>query len=178
MIMGRGPETDALRRQWAEETAVTFYSPDTNEEVLDALTGRDVLVFPTRFEGFPVSLLEAMAAGLVPVASNLPGGLRELVREGENGFLCKPGAVEDFAARIAWLHHHRDALENMSHQAASLVNEQYNAEVQSPVYQAFFSSVAADPATPRHHNVREKIGSRLDQRWLPNTVTRLLRRSF
>ncbi len=176
LIMGRGPDTALLREQWAGEKQVRFYSPDSNAEVLEALASRDVLVFPTRFEGFPVSLLEAMSAGLVPVASNLPGGLRELVVPGENGFLCQPGDVEAFAAHISWLHHHRTELETMSRHAADLVNSRYNAGVQSPVYQDFFARVAADPAAPRHHRKREKIGSRLDQPWLPNALTRLLRR--
>ena len=177
-IMGRGPETDLLHQQWKGVAGVRFYSPETNEEVLQALPRHDVMVFPTRFEGFPVSLLECMSAGLVPVASNLPGGLRELVLPGENGFLCPPGDADAFADMISRLHFDRAELEKLSLQAFDAVNRCYNAGIQSPVYQQFFSAVASSNEQPRHHRVRRKIGSRLDQRWLPNTVTRILRKDI
>lgn len=177
-IMGRGPETAMLKQHWEGETAVRFDSPETNEEVLQAVARQDIMVFPTRFEGFPVSLLECMSAGLVPIASNLPGGLRELVQPGANGFLCPPGDVEAFAEKISRLHHDRQELERLSLQAFDDVNRCYNAEIQSPVYQRFFAAVAASGEQPRHHRFQRKIGSRLDQRWLPNTVTRILRKDF
>ena len=44
-----------------------------NTQVLPLYSEHDVLVFPTRVEGFPACLLEAMAAGVVPVVSNIPG---------------------------------------------------------------------------------------------------------
>jgi len=177
-IMGRGPETARLKEQWKGEEAVHFSSPETNDEVLEMAAQHDVMVFPTRFEGFPVSLLECMSAGLVPVASNLPGGLRELVQPGENGYLCTPGDVEAFADKISSLHHNREELERLSKNAFDAVNRCYNADIQSPVYQRFFASLAASGGQPRHHRVNRKIGSRLDQRWLPNTVTKLLRKDF
>ncbi len=58
----------------------------------------DVFVLPTQFEGSPVSLLETMSAGLVPVITDLPGGIREIVEPavgfrlpmGDKGVLLLP----------------------------------------------------------------------------------------
>jgi glycosyltransferase involved in cell wall biosynthesis len=178
LIMGRGPETEKLKIQWQGKSNVTFYSPATPQGVFEALLAADLMVFPTKFEGFPVALLEAMSAGVVPVASDLPGGLRELVKNEVNGFLC---AVDDnncFAEKIIRLWNDTALLEKMSANAFDEVNTHYNAAVQSPMYQEFFKKVALDQSPPLHHSVNKKIGSRLDQRWIPNTVTKLLRRQY
>lgn len=175
LILGRGPETAALKKQWEGKSNVAFSTPSTNDEVLKAIAQRDVLVFPTTFEGFPVALAEAMSVGCVPVASNLPGGLREVVKQGENGFLCDAPDTAAFAEKIKWLHHNRQQLEVMSNNAASLIVEKYNVVHQSPEYQKLFAAIASAKGTPRHHAVKRKLGSRLDQPWLPAFFTKAIR---
>jgi glycosyltransferase involved in cell wall biosynthesis len=60
----------------------------------------DIFVFPTRNEGSPNVLPEAMAAGLPIVASLLPGITDGVVSEGANGFLVEQGNVEEFVLAI------------------------------------------------------------------------------
>ncbi len=177
LILGRGPQTAALKQQWEGKSNVVFETPATNEEVLKAVASRDVFVFPTRFEGFPVSLVEAMSTGCVPVASNLPGGLRELVKENINGFLCEKENPAAFAEKIIWLHHHRQELESMSDQAAAIVASDYNVTSRSPQYQQFFKQVADMEQAPAHHSIKRKLGSRLDHPWIPNAITKLARKA-
>lgn len=74
-----------------------------DSSVDEVLSGFDVFVFPSRWEGFPYSLLEAMRAGL-PVISTDVGGIPELIRDGENGFLVprrRPWAFAQAMARLA-----------------------------------------------------------------------------
>lgn len=175
LILGKGPQTQQLKEQWQGKDNVIFETPATSAGVLEALSARDVLVFPTKFEGFPVALLEAMSVGCVPVASDLPGGLRELISQGNNGFLCNMDDARAFADKIEWLHENRGQLERMSNLAFENVTQNFNAVVQSRKYHELFEQIAAVPGKPRHHSVKKKLGSRLDQPWLPNIVTKLLR---
>lgn len=61
-----------------------------------------IFLFPSHYEGFGKTPFEAMARGLAVVATKV-GGLVDLVRAGENGFLCEPGDVDGLARRIEQL---------------------------------------------------------------------------
>lgn len=62
----------------------------------DYLRLADYFILSSTFEGLPLSLLEAMSYGVVPV-STPAGGVRDVVRDGENGFLAKGFQAEDLA---------------------------------------------------------------------------------
>ncbi|MFO7965719.1 MAG: glycosyltransferase family 4 protein, partial [Desulfobacterales bacterium] len=71
----------------------------TAERLSDLYNQSDILVFPTRLEGFGYAVAEAMACGLPVVASNC-SAIPELVDHGKGGFLCSVGDVDDFAEKI------------------------------------------------------------------------------
>jgi len=71
-------------------------------KVADWLRAIDIFVLPSRSEALSNSLMEAMACGCCPVASNV-GGSPELVRNGETGFLFQPGDVAGLRALLTWL---------------------------------------------------------------------------
>jgi glycosyltransferase involved in cell wall biosynthesis len=63
------------------------------------MDGARLLVQPSLQEGQPNTVMEAMACG-VPVVASRVGGVPDLVRDGETGFLIEPGDVATLAARI------------------------------------------------------------------------------
>ena len=59
-------------------------------------------MLPSYHEGMPISVIEAMAAGLPVIATHV-GGIPDLVTDGENGLLVSPGQPEELAAALAEL---------------------------------------------------------------------------
>jgi len=87
LLVGGGELEDAVREQVAAlglESRVRFLG--VRADVADILRASDVFVLSSRVEGNPLSVMEAMAAGL-PVVSTAVGGVPELVREGATGLL-------------------------------------------------------------------------------------------
>jgi glycosyltransferase involved in cell wall biosynthesis len=72
------------------------------KDIAELLSQADVFVLPSKWEGLPVSILEAMRAGLPVVATDV-GGVRESVQEGVTGFLCKIHDEEGLRDRIQTL---------------------------------------------------------------------------
>ena len=90
-IVGDGPDrpvvTAALRDAGLDESVELLGDRD---EVASLLAAADCFVLASRSEGLPLSVLEAMAAGLPVVASDV-GGVHELVADGVTGSLVPPG---------------------------------------------------------------------------------------
>lgn len=69
------------------------------EDKLDALHGCEMLVLPSHTEGIPNVILEAMATR-TPIVSTLVGGLKEVLRDGENALIAEPENARDLSRKI------------------------------------------------------------------------------
>jgi glycosyltransferase involved in cell wall biosynthesis len=100
-IAGRGAEEAPLRRL-AAELGITerVRLLGLRDDVARLLAAADVFVQPSRSEGLPLAILEAMAAAL-PVVATAVGGIHEAVLEGETGTLVKPGEPAVLATALA-----------------------------------------------------------------------------
>lgn len=121
-VYGDGPERERLEQQaqtLGVAGSVRFLGP-TNE-VPRAMSDGSVLVSASRAEGFPMTLLEAMACGLPCVAADCAPGVRELIRPGQTGYLAPPGNTDLFAERLGLLMDDQAARERMGQAALTLV---------------------------------------------------------
>lgn len=87
----------------------------------------DVLAMPTFFEGLPMSLLECMSYGVVPVITPV-GSIPTVVTEGQNGMFIKVKDAQSIVDAITYLHTHRDRLEQMSKSARNYIYEHFDAD--------------------------------------------------
>jgi len=102
MLVGDGEEREELESLVVEldlKDCVKFIGRVQNEEIPRYMIASDVFVLPSFSEGFPVVILEAMASGL-PIVATKVGGLPEIVKDGENGFLVEPKNPEEIAEKV------------------------------------------------------------------------------
>jgi glycosyltransferase involved in cell wall biosynthesis len=100
LLVGRGslqPETEALVRELGLNEAVRFLG--VRDDVPAVMAAADAYVMSSAWEGMPMVLLEAAAAGL-PIVATEVGGNREVILEGESGFLVPPRDENALAAAM------------------------------------------------------------------------------
>jgi glycosyltransferase involved in cell wall biosynthesis len=129
-IAGEGGELAALQSALAggrPDQTVCFPGRIPYAEVPRLIAQHDVFLLASEYEGLPLTLVEAMGAGLVPVVSDLPSGIRELVDDA-TGRRVAPGDVAGYAAAVVWLHEHRDEMRRLACQARQRVAREFSNE--------------------------------------------------
>lgn len=109
-IIGDGPDRERIEalvncHKLAERIKFTGTMP--REQVFGTLAQSRMMVLPSLYEGFPYSLLEAMAMG-VPIITTRVLGLPEIIPEGKNGILVNPCDPKDLAEAIRSLFNDND----------------------------------------------------------------------
>jgi glycosyltransferase involved in cell wall biosynthesis len=172
-IVGSGPAGPALRSAWTDSSHVRFVDAATPAGVLALCADHDMFVLPSRAEGLSVATVEAMSAGLVPLVSDLPS-MTELVDGERTGFRVPADSPRAFADIITAMSRDRDRLEQMSAAARQLVVDRFDVRARTAAYQSLFARWR-ELARPRPPAQVTSYGSRLDQRWMPNPLVRLVR---
>ena len=99
-VVGDGPDRGTLERQIGElglDGAVRLLG--RRDDIPEILSRAACFVLASDYEGCPLAVIEAMAAG-VPVVATGVGGVPELVADGESGLVVPPGAAPAFAAAV------------------------------------------------------------------------------
>ncbi len=147
LIYGEGPQrgelTELIRKRQLEASVAL---PGLTRDVAGALSEAAFFVLPSRFEGFPNALLEALSLGLPVVATGCPGASADILAQGSYGRLVPPDDVPAL----------REALETMMtkpelrHAYAAKAREalrDYDIAKVSARWLALFHALAAAPRT-------------------------------
>jgi glycosyltransferase involved in cell wall biosynthesis len=102
-MVGDGPDREHVEQRASELGIVRYcFFLGYQEEVAPYYAVFDAMVLPSGNEGTPVSAIEALASGR-PVVATRVGGVPDVVRDGQDGFLVESGDVEQLAERLAQL---------------------------------------------------------------------------
>lgn len=111
-------------RQWC-----SFIGEVTDfERMAELYSSADILLLTSSREGFPMVIMEAMAYGVVPVATSV-GGIPEHVTDGETGVLLnqdETGLPQEIAVALGTLSNRRDDLERLSQNAYNYALNNFN----------------------------------------------------
>lgn len=142
VLVGDGPE----RHPILEQAKGTDYEQDIlflgkQENVAELYALADLFLLMSEKESFGLVLLEAMACGVPCIGTDI-GGIPEVIRHGENGFIVPSGAVEKAALLIVELLNNTEMYAAFRQQALKTVEKTFNNEQIITQYENFYYQVA------------------------------------
>lgn len=119
IVVGDGTLKDRMAKQARElncNSNITWAGRQPQEKLSDWYRQMNIVLMPSRSEGFGLTAIEAMAHGCIVVASRT-GGLPEVVKDMETGLLHKPESVEDISEKVIALMNNPEQMERYSEAA-------------------------------------------------------------
>jgi glycosyltransferase involved in cell wall biosynthesis len=183
-IAGDGPDLPALKQRFAPMAAqVTFLGRIPATSVPTLMANHDALIMPSRFEGLPYTLMEAMAAGCVPVASKIRGSTDFVIDRdnagegGEGGLLFPVGDTAAAAAHLRRLATDPQLCQKLRAAGKQNVQERFSIEALTRYYLPVLEAVEkprAVPQLPRDDIRMLRMGGQW-RRLIPRRVKNYLR---
>lgn len=100
-ICGEGElHNDLVAQAYSLNIAESVEIPNVSVDVVPEFLSSSVFALTSHYESFGNVLVEAKACGVPSVAFDCPEGPREIISDGEDGFLVTPGDIPEFAAKI------------------------------------------------------------------------------
>ncbi len=144
-IAGEGPDLPELRARCASMNGrVEFAGGVSRERVPEWLSRHDVLLMPSRWEGQGLSLVEAMAAGCVPIVPALAGVTDRVVSHGRDGYLVDVGDCISMAKHVRQLALSDERRRAMSDAARKSARGRFTVERMADAYCGVLSQIASD----------------------------------
>jgi glycosyltransferase involved in cell wall biosynthesis len=140
-IIGEGPEKDnliRLSRKCGISDNVIFTGYIDNASKI--LKNFDIFVMSSLTEGMPITLLEAMRAGM-PIVASAVGGIPEALEGGKCGILVPPGNELDLAKRIVELYENSSLKEELSIKSKIRFKEEFTVEKMEEMYRSVYLDV-------------------------------------
>jgi len=143
IIYGDGPDkinVENILNQQQIKTPVSLGGNIHPEQMTDKLLKAHVIVLLSDYEGLPISILEAMACGVVPLCLHMRSGITELIKNGKTGYIVDD-RDEHFIETIKKLKADNQIWEQMSLNARQLVKENFSLEISCDSYSSFFNNL-------------------------------------
>ena len=130
VLVGDGPTMDKMKIEADGHPHILFTGTITGEEYTNLLAAFDVYAQPSRYEGLPRTLLDAMYMGLPIVATAVNGNI-DALRDGENGLLVPAEKPKALAEGLSRLLADRELADKLAKRAASDARSGFSMETQT-----------------------------------------------
>lgn len=143
VVVGSGPAEEDLRRiAVSAGVSKRFVLAGYRESARPALAAFDVLVAPSRFEGLPLVVLEAMATK-VPIVATTVGGIPEALRDGETALLVQPDDPRALATAIRRLIEDDALRALLAARAYEVWAQRFDAKLMVRAYEQMYADLTA-----------------------------------
>lgn|GEM_PF-6796100 len=173
-IVTNGIDEEEFKKNWAFKEFSGFYNNIPNEELEKLWAESHIVLMPSRNEGMPVALIEAMRLGVVPICSELENGFKELVIPDLNGYLIKVGNIDGFVKSIMEVKNDTGLFERMSVASVKLVSEKFDPYKCIDEFEDLYSNLK--PRDKKKYPDTFSSLGKLDLPFLPGSAVRLYRK--
>ena len=146
VLVGSGPLMDDCERYVTDHDLDNVHLLGFQEDALDMLPDFDAFVLPSRFEGFPLTVLESLHAG-VPLVAYDVGGVAEAIDHGETGFVTPTGDHDAFVGHVERLLDDDKLRSELSARARTVAREEFSAERMVADYERVYERVLRQNST-------------------------------
>ncbi len=154
---------------------IKYYGYVDNQKLEDVLSNANILISCSDNEGLPLSLVESMKAGLIPIVNKWNGAAYEIIDEGINGFVVSENKPEEFAAILHILDKKKGQLPHIAMNASEVAYKQHSLKNQ---INEFEKIVISQSAIRMNREPQKVYGSLLDNPFIPNFLTNALRKTL
>ncbi|MDZ5473235.1 N-acetyl-alpha-D-glucosaminyl L-malate synthase BshA [Bacillus sp. 31A1R] len=141
LLVGDGPEMSVVCKLVGElnlSGKVLFLGKQDNLEELYSIS--DLMLLLSEKESFGLVALEAMACGVPCIGTNV-GGIPEVIRDGETGFICQLGDIETIASKAITLLTNDQLHRDFSSHSVQLVEDKFRADLIVEQYEELYYSI-------------------------------------
>ena len=123
-IIGQGSMRQELEKYVEENqlTGIQFVGQVSNQQIYEYLYNTDIMLSAAKIDNMPVSLLEAMNAGVLIIASKV-GGIPYMIEDGKTGVLFSSGNVQQLYDKIRWALEHTNEVQTIRYNAQMSVQQ-------------------------------------------------------
>ncbi|MBV9386011.1 MAG: glycosyltransferase [Chroococcidiopsidaceae cyanobacterium CP_BM_ER_R8_30] len=149
VILGEGEQRSALLKLAAElGVSERLTLPGWVDNPRIHLSGFDIIALPSRSEGFPLAVVEAMLAAR-PVVATRVGSVKEAVIDGETGFLVDKEDINGLAIALRRLRDDASLRDRLGRRGREVAKARFTAKHMSEKYERLWQEVVSAPRNPR-----------------------------
>lgn len=152
---------------------IKYYGYLEPKALSEFLQSSNIFILPSKAEGMPISLIESMKIGLVPIVNQWNNSVFEYINDGQNGFVIQNCNLHEFSSIIKKLYDNKELLKILSDNAKAQTHSKNDIQLSVTNIEKIFESLSNQTI------VRKKVkiyGSRLDHPLIPNYITKVVRK--
>ncbi len=175
-IVGLGTtESEIIEMFNLHPSQIKYYGYVDNQKLEEVLSYTNILISCSDNEGLPLSLVESMKAGLIPIVNKWNGAAYEIIDGGINGFVVSENKPEEFAAIIHRIDNIKEQLPHIAMNASRVAHNRHSFGNQIKE----FEDIVISQSSIRMNRKPQKVyGSLLDNPFIPNFLTITLRKTL